>query len=264
MKQISSRDNPLFKRLRALLEDARARRDQEVTLIDGDHLLEAAVAAAWPIKRLVLNEKAGQHTADHWLGEIQKHGIVLPEVVCFPEALFRQLSPVVTPTGLMAEIATSGPIFEPSGNDDVLVLAGVQDAGNLGSLMRSAVAAGVRQVWLDKQCTQAWSPKALRAGMGAQFHLVIRESCDLPAMLAADSRPRVVTSLETGCVNLYKLDLRAPHLWVFGSEGQGVPRELIDMADVKVRIPMPGRMESLNVGAAAAICLFEQLRQRQG
>ncbi|MEN3111546.1 TrmH family RNA methyltransferase [Uliginosibacterium paludis] len=264
MKLISSRDNPLFKHLRALLEDARARREEGASIIDGEHLLEAAIDAHWHIRRLIVQESVGAAAAERWLVAIQRQGLIAPEVISFSDALFRQLSPVMTPTGFLAEIAVAGPVPEELHDGDVLVLAGIQDAGNLGSLMRSAVAAGIRQVWLDRQCTQPWSPKALRAGMGAQFHLSIREGCDLPALLAADARPVAVTSLGQGCRDLYELDLRSPHLWVFGSEGQGVPAQIVSLADIKVRIPMAGNIESLNVGAAAAICLFEQLRQRQG
>lgn len=263
MKFISSRDNALFKQLRGMLDDARARRDARATLIDGDHLLEAAIQANWPVRRLIVREDVAERGAhEPWLKAIRAAGLPEPEQICFNNSLFRQLSPVVTPTGLLAEIPLDGPAPAAADDDDVLVLAGVQDAGNLGTLLRSAVAAGIRQVWLDAQCTQAWSPKAMRAGMGAQFRVSIAENCDLAGRLAADTRTKFVTSLGEGCVSLYATGLRSPNIWVFGSEGQGVPQALIDLADVKVRIPMPGHIESLNVGAAAAVCLFEQVRQR--
>lgn len=263
MKFITSRDNPAFKHLRALLEDSRARREAHATLIDGEHLLQAAIEAAWPVKRLILSDALAESTElAVWLAEFTRRGLQAPEVLFFSEALFRQLSPVTTPTGILAEITLDGPDQQAGKEHDVLVLAGVQDAGNLGTLMRSAVAAGVRQVWLDRQCAQPWSPKALRAGMGAQFHLAMTEACDLAGMLSADERQVVVTSLGAQSISLYELDLCQPTIWVFGSEGQGVPAALLELADRQVCIPMPGTIESLNVGAAAAICLFEQVRQR--
>jgi len=183
-------------------------------------------------------------------------------VLVMPPGLFNTLSPVTTPTGILAEIPLPETLPAPDANGDVLALAGVQDAGNLGTLLRTAVAAGVTQIWLDRQTTQAWSPKALRAGMGAQFCLSIAENVDLAQRLASSERRVLVTSLETGSVSLYALDLRQPSVWVFGSEGQGVPAALQALAHDRVRIPMPGQIESLNVGAATAVCLFEQVRQR--
>ncbi|GAB2904850.1 RNA methyltransferase [Uliginosibacterium flavum] len=263
MKFISSRDNPGFKRLRALLDDARMRRTERASIIDGEHLLQAALDADWPIRQLLLREDVLESAvvADV-LQRLKNVDPELPVLVMAP-ALFNALSPVLTPTGMLAEIALPSVLAEDSGAGDVLALAGVQDAGNLGSLLRTAVAAGVTRVWLDAQTTQAWSPKALRAGMGAQFCLAIEEGCDLLPRLTGSSRPVLVTSLGPASVSLYALDLRQPNIWVFGAEGQGVPAVLQALAQHRVRIPMPGKIESLNVGAAAAVCLFEQVRQRE-
>ncbi|WP_018609733.1 TrmH family RNA methyltransferase [Uliginosibacterium gangwonense] len=261
MKFISSRDNPTFKHLRALNEDARYRREQRASVLDGDHLLLAALEAGWPLKRLVLREDV----VDTALAQqILARTVQQPpeEVLVFSAALFKVLSPVQTPTGLLAEIAVPADLQASALAQDVLALAGVQDAGNLGTLLRTAVAAGVREVWLDRHTTHAWSPKALRAGMGAQFQLRIVDACDLAASLAVCPLPSYVTSLGRRSESLYALDLRQPGIWVFGAEGQGVPAELIAQADHEVRIPMPGVIESLNVAAAAAVCLFEQVRQR--
>lgn len=262
MKYISSRDNAQFKRLRGLAEDARNRRAEAATLIDGEHLLEAALESDWPLSRLLLQEGMEDlpvvRSALAALGGRE----LSPEVLVLSPALFKALSPVATPTGILAEIPLRGPHRETASTDDVLVLAGVQDAGNLGTLLRTAAAAGCRQAWLDRQCAQAWSPKAMRAGMGAQFRLVIEEGCDLVRRLTDCGRQVLATSLADDSVSLYSLDLRVPCVWVFGSEGQGVPTDLLALAGRRVTIPMPGLIESLNVGAAAAVCLFEQVRQR--
>lgn len=261
MKFISSRDNPTFKHLRALNEDARYRREQRGSLLDGDHLVLAALDAGWSLKRLILREDVVDTPVVQTL--LARMAQRPPEeVLVFPAALFKAVSPVLTPTGLLAEIVVPTELQPAPLAQDVLALAGVQDAGNLGTLLRTAVAAGVREVWLDRQTTHAWSPKALRAGMGAQFQLRIVEACDLAASLSASPQPSYVTSLGPRSESLYALDLRQPGIWVFGAEGQGVPAELIAQADHEVRIPMPGVIESLNVAAAAAICLFEQVRQR--
>lgn len=260
MKFISSRENSVFKQLKALAEDTRMRRQAQATLIDGDHLLQAALDTHWPINRLLVREDLRESEFVQAIQQrLQGQNI---ETLVLSSGLFNALSPVVTPTGVMAEISIQAPRTQLSTEDDVLVLAGVQDAGNLGTLLRSAVAAGCRQVWLDQHCAQAWSPKALRAGMGAQFNISILESCDLKQMLSNDARQTLATSLGDESVSLYELDLRKPNVWMFGSEGQGLPPVLLDLAQRRVRIPMPGSIESLNVGAAAAVCLFEQVRQR--
>jgi RNA methyltransferase, TrmH family len=259
VKFISSRDNPAFKRLGRLAADARFRREEGATLIDGDHLIESALQTNWPLTRLVISEAVVESPLV--TGLLERVGGI--EVLVFAAPLFKQISPVVTPTGVLAEIAVpTGPTLTASGTDDVLALAGVQDAGNLGSLLRTALAAGVRHIWLDAQTTQAWSPKAMRAGMGAQFSLYIEEGCRLEDRLQESSRRVLVTSLGAGCVSLYQLELRTPAIWVFGAEGQGVPVDIQSLASQRVRIPMAEPTESLNVGAACAVCLFEQARQR--
>lgn len=263
MKLISSRENADFKRLRSLAEDARSRRKEAASLIDGENLLRAALDSGWPIRQLVLREDVLDRPDVVRLRERIRSECGETREVLLSEALFKAISPVVTPTGLLAEIPVRSAEPAASDQEDVLVLAGVQDAGNLGSLLRTAAAAGVRRVWLDRQCTQAWSPKALRAGMGAQFCLAIEEDCELHPRLAARSERVLVTTLGEGARPLYALDLaQTPNIWVFGSEGQGVPPDLQALARRKVHIPMPGAVESLNVGAAVAVCLFEQLRQR--
>lgn len=262
MKSITSRDNPSLKRLRALVEDARFRREERASIIDGEHLLQAALDAQWPIRQLVVSaDVQGSPAVDKVLQRLHASAQT-PAMLLVPGALFKALSPVVTPTGMLAEIPWGAAAEPPSGAEDVLVLAGVQDAGNLGSLLRTAAAAGVRRAWLDAHTTQAWSPKALRAGMGAQFELQIEEGCDLEARLRQAQAQVLVTCLSHDSVALYELDLHQPSMWVFGSEGQGVPESLQALAHRHVRIPMPGKVESLNVGAAAAACLFEQVRQR--
>lgn len=265
MKLISSRDNPAFKHITRLVGDARYRKQQRSTVIDGDHLLEACMDAGAHglIARFAISEASVETAAVRHILERAQRVLDQVEILVFTEALFRQISPVVTPTGLLAEISEPEASPPGEGSGDVLALAGVQDAGNLGTLLRTALAAGIRDVWLDTGTAHAWSPKAMRAGMGAQFSLRLREGCQLASDLLAVSRPVLVTSLGEGCRPLYDLDLRSPVIWVFGSEGRGVPSSVEALATQRIRIPMSGPTESLNVAAACAICLFEQMRQRQ-
>jgi TrmH family RNA methyltransferase len=260
MKQIASRDNPTFKHLRALADDSRYRRSEGATLLDGIHLLQAANAAGIQFKRVLVTAKAMQ---------VQEVAAFIAaattfadcELIALSEALLRALSPVETPSGIVAEIQV--PAYRSASEvGDLLLIEAVQDSGNLGTLLRTAAAAGVRSVLLSEQCAQAWSPKVLRAGMGAHFALHIAEQCNLAGALDAWCGAIIATSLDVAAQDLFSLDLRPPVAWMFGSEGGGLSTTLCERATVLARIPMPGGTESLNVAAAAAICLFEQVRQR--
>lgn len=259
MKAISSRDNPLVKRLHALATSGRERRKLGETLLDGPHLLQAALECSYPLKGLVVSA-SGVEKAEiaALLGEVGS------DVPChvLPEVLFAHVSPVDTPSGLLAIIDL--PAAKPLGTivENLVVLDGVQDPGNLGTILRTAAAAGVRHVLLAEGCAGAWSPRVLRAGMGAHFVLDVHERVDAATWLRGFGGQVLATALSADACSLYELDLRAPVAWVFGGEGQGVSSEVMACATRHVLIPMPGAIESLNVGAAVAVCLFEQARQR--
>ncbi|MBI3230355.1 MAG: RNA methyltransferase, partial [Burkholderiales bacterium] len=127
----------------------------------------------------------------------------------------------------------------------------------------SAAAAGIRQIYCSGGCVQCWTPKVLRAGMGAHFLLNIYEGVDLQELITQAHIPVLATSSHAAAV-VYDMPLAQPHAWVFGNEGQGVAPHLLDLVSNTVALPHIGAMESLNVAACAAICLFEQLRQRRG
>jgi TrmH family RNA methyltransferase len=131
----------------------------------------------------------------------------------------------------------------------------------MGSMLRTAAAAGVKHVFLSKGCVFAWSPKVLRAGQGAHFFLAIHEHAALAEIAGVYRGTVATTDVRTGA-SLFEVDLRGPVAWIFGSEGAGVSPELAETAGLRVRVPMPGAVESLNVAAAAAVCLFEQVRQQ--
>lgn len=258
LRQVTSRDNPLVKRLRLLSESSRARREAAETLLDGAHLLTAALQAGIELKELVLSEQGLQSA------EIAALMERLPDVpaTLLPDVLFARVSPVDTPSGLLALIDIPQPAPAALGNT-VVVLDGVQDPGNLGTILRTAAAAGVEDVLLTRGCTQAWSPRALRAGMGGHFRLRLREHVEAAEALAGWSGSILATALGRNSQELYALDLKRPTAWLFGAEGSGLSPEVAALATEQVRIPMPGEVESLNVGAAVAVCLFEQLRQRR-
>ena len=267
MKAISSRDNPLVKRLHALAHSARERRKLGETLLDGAHLLDAALQQQWPLKAIVVSDSGCAQLEIEDLLARCAHDIPRYQL---PDALFAHISPVDSPSGVIAIIDLL-PEPDPARLADsaalsahsLVVLDGVQDPGNLGTILRTAAAAGVRDVLLTPGCSGAWSPRALRAGMGAHFGLRIHERVDAVDVLGAFRGAILATALGEGARSLYELELDAPVAWLFGAEGQGVSPALLACASQRVIIPMAGDVESLNVAAAVAVCLFEQARQRR-
>ncbi len=258
-KTISSADNAQYKALKKLASQARERRKQQQTLLDGVHLIQAVIDAGfeWRAQLTHLIVRAG----DEQQHEIQSclQALADTPALLLDAALFDALSPVETPTGLLALFDIPAP--RPHAHQLAVALENIQDPGNLGSILRTAAAAGADAVYLSKGCAEAWSPKCLRAAMGAHFAIVIHENADLTT-LSADYPQRIATRLDA-TLSLYALDLRQPSLFLFGNEGQGLSDELAASASHAVTIPMPGATESLNVAAATAVCLFEQVRQCQ-
>jgi len=257
VKRITSRDNPLFKTLVRLATSSRERRKQQMTLLDGAHLV-AAYGKRFGLPRVVAASEtgAGKPEIAHLLA-----GLAQARPVILADALFREIAPTVAPTGIVAAIDTphAGPL--PRDLDGALLLDAVQDPGNVGSILRSAAAAGVTHVLLSPDCAFAWAPRVVRAGMGAHFSLAIHEGVDLSAALRAFPGTTLALTLSAEA-SLYDADLSVPSAFLIGNEGAGLSPELAAQASARVRIPMPGGSESLNVAAAAAVCLFERVRQR--
>ncbi|NTV94104.1 MAG: RNA methyltransferase [Thiobacillus sp.] len=251
VKHISSRENPLFREWLGLAESRQVRRERGQTLLDGEHLLEEASRTGIIPRYLIVDpEMAGIEARQDELAHVP--------VVALASALFKRLSPVSTPTGLLAVIDIPVPQSRALGGCAVL-LDDIQDPGNLGALLRTAAAAGVAEVFLSKGCADAWSPKALRGGQGGHFRLGIHEGCDLVA--SARDRAGPVYAAALRCEHeLYDLDLTGPVAFAFGNEGAGLGEALLRETRT-FSIPMAGAVESLNVAAAAAVCLFERLRQ---
>jgi TrmH family RNA methyltransferase len=256
MKLIQSRDNVFFKSLKRLAESGRERRKTGQTLLDGVHLVEAYEAVFGPVETLIVAEsaQAGGEVAGFVEGK---------ETVVLADSLMRDLGLVDTPSGLLALVKTPRANATVNRKIDAILIDGVQDPGNVGTLLRTAAAAGIEQALLSPGCASAWSPKVLRAGQGAHFALSIHEEVDLAGFMANYEGTTVVTCLD-GATSLYAVKLDGAVAWVFGAEGQGVRPELIAAAGLRIKIPMPGVVESLNVAAAAAICLFEMVRRRLG
>lgn len=261
MRQIQSADNPHYRALKKLCQSSRERRKTGLAVLDGMHLIAAYTARFGPVTEVVVSDSGSQKP--EIAAYLNDHGRDA-HLTVLADRLLVDLGLVETPSGILAVVSQPKISGAPELAVDCVVLDGVQDPGNLGSILRSAAAAGVRQVVLSPDCAQAWAPKTLRAGQGAHFLVDIHESQDLQAFLIAYRGTVAVTALGAAgeqC-SLFDAPLRGLTAWVFGSEGLGVRPEVLALAGLRVQIPMPGGMESLNVAAAAAICLFETLRQR--
>ena len=250
MNLITSRENPLVKTLRRLAQESNAYRKLGRFWLEGDHLCRAALQRGATPERVVLAESlAGSVQADEWLG------LGVP-VTVLTDKLFDDLSGLES-SARMGFVMVFAACSDIRPDAPSVVLDRLQDAGNVGAILRCASAFGFRQVLAMQGTAALWSHKVLRSGMGAHFglHLLegLRES-DLDALRL----PLVTTSSHCGPFlhELQQQDL-LPHrcVWVLGHEGQGVSESLMTRASLQVRIAQPGGEESLNVATAAAICL---------
>lgn len=257
LKRITSRDNPFFKSLLKLASSARERSEAGQTLLDGPHLLRALLDAGGQPAHLLINEQATQNTEiNKLLAECDKVNRTQLD-----DALFAQLTELKTPNGLLTLLDVPQPDAAPAHSQFILLLEAIQDPGNLGSILRSAAAAGCDAVFLSKGCADVWSPKVLRAAMGGHFALSMFEQADLIAVAREFTGKILAASLQAER-SLYASNLRGKLGFAIGNEGAGLSKELQDTVQERFIIPMPGKVESLNVAAAAAVCLFEAVRQR--
>ena len=242
---IHSRDNAFVKDLRRLAQDTTAYRKQGRVWLEGDHLCRAAVARGLRASVAVFSES-------FWPQAQVKYAQAATKFIVLADTLFADVSGLESPAamGFILDLPAPASLRPDAATE---MLDRVQDAGNVGSILRSASAFGFRQVAAIKGSAALWSPKVLRAGMGAHFALDLIEGLALDD-LAALQVPLLVTSSHAGDF-LHRAALPWPCAWVMGHEGQGVSPALEDRASLRIRIAQPGGEESLNVAAAAAICL---------
>ncbi len=252
-KHIISRDNPLFKQLKKLADNARERRAEAKTLLDGVHLIESYCEAFGEPELVIIPEGKSSLEATNLM-----QSLVDVNTIMLPTLMFAELTPVASSTGILALVKTPT-IALPEKIEFALMLEDIQDPGNLGSILRTALGAGVQAVYLSKGCTDAWSPKALRGGQGAQFHLPIIEGADLLEIMQNFAGNTYATTMNGK--SLYTLDLSKPTAFIIGNEGAGLSAKIISAASQQVSIPMHENLESLNAAAAAAVFLFERMRQ---
>jgi RNA methyltransferase, TrmH family len=251
--RISSAGNPLIKDLRRLTQDSTAYRKQGRVWLEGDHLCRAALARGYKPALAVFSESFwAQAPID--IAQAATKNIVVAD------SLLAEISSLESPAPVGFVMDLDPPQSVLSGMASV-IFDRVQDAGNVGSILRSAAAFGFGQILALKGTAALWSPKVLRAGMGAHFALRLVEGVECQD-LDALAVPVVVTSSHHGNF-LHQQALPAVCAWVLGHEGQGVSKDLVARASLQVRIAQPGGEESLNVAAAAAICLHASAMSRR-
>jgi TrmH family RNA methyltransferase len=279
LRSIQSRDNAQYKQLKQWASSAQARRKSGMTLLDGIHLCEAWLQhRGMPALCVVAESALGHPEVAALVAQCESTAnsnaksnsntnstAGVAECVLLPDALFTPLGQVEHGVGILFAVkvpdgAVSGH-SSPSLQSAALLLDSVQDPGNLGTILRTAAAAGIQQIYCGPGTAAVWSPKVLRAGMGAHFVLEIYEDVDLVQLIRQASVPVYATEPDAP-KTIYTADLRAPSAWLFGHEGQGVSEQLLALATERLSIPQSAQVESLNVAASVAICLFEQCRQR--
>ncbi|RJF95409.1 TrmH family RNA methyltransferase [Noviherbaspirillum saxi] len=259
MKSITSRENPVFKELKLLATSSQARRKAARTLLDGVHLCQVYLdQVGLPTLCVVGEDSLAQQEV---LAIVERCEAARVQCLVFPQPMYQMLSQVEHGVGLLFVVDTPRAEMPGRLSRSAVLLDNLQDPGNLGSILRSAAAAGIEYIFCSKGTAFAWSPKVLRAGMGAHFSLHIFENVDLQKLIDTAAIPVLATSSHAEH-RIYDVDLSGSVAWLFGHEGQGVAEELLAAASRRVSIPHLGPVESLNVAASAAVCFFEQVRQK--
>ena len=263
---ITSRDNALVKELRKLAQDGSAYRKGGRVWIEGEHLCEAAQAKGLKAEIAVISDQK-QHLAGMEIAQSATKKIVITD------ALMREISGLESASGIGLVLALPRDAAIDAAARSV-ILDRLQDPGNAGSILRSAAAFGYQQIIALSGTAALWSPKVLRAGMGAHFSLRIVEAASIEQLRPLQSAMAVTSSHRGQYLHQFDSLSKNEHsaqysrakladlAWIFGHEGQGVSAELEAMAQAHVRIAQPGGQESLNVAAAAAICLHASAAAR--
>ncbi|WP_238915980.1 RNA methyltransferase [Clostridium sp. YIM B02555] len=256
---IESKENSLFKNTKKLKE-RKNRNKTSKYIIEGFRLVQEAFKAKVHVDYLIVAEDA-VNKIDEFLGEYINEEIKIYKIAA---NLFKELISTENPQGILAVINMNARILNSDG-DFYLLCDKLQDPGNLGTIIRTAHAAGVQGIILTKGTVDIYNEKTIRSTMGSIFYIPIHyddENFSLVNELKEKGFNLVVTSLDTD-KNFFQADLRGKVLLTVGNEGNGVSSEVLDMAATKVKIPMPGNAESLNVAIAASVIMYEKVRQNQ-
>ncbi len=258
---ITSIHNPKIQRVRALMQQRARREEEHAFVIEGARLIEEALLSGVPLDLVLISSQPSPRAA-HLVTDLGANQFPIEEVSA---ELFQRISDTENPQGILA-ITRRQSHHIPSDWDFIVIADNLRDPGNLGSLLRTSAAAAANAVILTPQCADVYSPKVVRAAMGAHFKLPILQKTWEEIILLCRTRSGnpaqlLVSDVESG-TPCWQVDLRQPLALVIGSEAEGVNAEAQQAADQRIRIPMPGHIESLNAAVAAGILLFEIVRQR--
>jgi TrmH family RNA methyltransferase len=257
LKALTSESNSLFRRWLRLATDARAVRELGRTLAEGLHLAQAVAQSRWPVEAALVRRGAAAAAIERALAWLPPH----TECYQLAATLYDRISPVERGVGLTLVLPVQSAPVPAASDQDLVYLDGVQDPANVGAVLRSACAAGVAHALCGPGTACAWSPKALRAAMGAHFRLKISEPVAPESLGGALAGPWI-GAVAQEARSLWSCDLPAGALgWAFGSEGAGLSAAALAQCALRVQIPMSRDVDSLNVAAAAAVCLFERRRR---
>ncbi len=253
---ITSTQNPKVKLARSLMNRSKERHEAGAFCAEGVRLVEEALLAEWPMKFVLYSRELSMRGRE-LLNQLEAKNIEVEQV---PDSLLNTISETRHSQGILAVLEYfSLPI--PRSPDFILIVDQVRDPGNLGTLLRAAMAAGVQAILLPPETTDAFAPKVVRAGMGAHFRVPIHSQTW--EQIHATTRNLRIHLAETQGISCWETDFRIPLGLIVGGEANGATKQARELADQVVCIPMPGKAESLNAGVAGAILLFEVVRQRQ-
>lgn len=248
MEHLTSLKNPKVQSWRSL-KDRKGRKETGCFLVEGRKMVEEALRSAFPVEAVLVDEGR--------LAELSLPGNV--PVYALPEHVLAAVCDTKTPQGVAAVVRMTN---NAALGNRMVALDGVQDPGNVGTIIRTADAAGLDGVLLSAQCADAFSPKVLRATMGSVFRMGIRVTEDLPGELARLKQEgfSVLSSQLDGTPFYEREPVGERFCLVIGSEGNGVTPEVQQVATHRVKLPMRGGAESLNAAVAAGIMMYELMR----
>jgi TrmH family RNA methyltransferase len=257
---ITSVHNSRVQEVRKLQAQAKKRREEQAFVVEGVRLAEEALKAGWEVNLVLYTDQLDARGMG-LVEQFEMRGVPAEQVT---PAVMKSLSETETPQGLLV-VLNLNPIPIPASLHFLLILDGLRDPGNLGTVLRTAAAVGVQAVLLAPGCADAWSPKVLRAGMGAHFRIPVQALHweEITQLVKGQSKPMKVYLADSAAGLPYTdADFHSPLALIVGGEASGAGSESAFLANLKVHIPMPGGSESLNAAIAASIILFEVLRQR--
>jgi len=257
LKTLTSDANPLFRRWLRLATSPRNVRESKQTLAEGLHLAQAIMQARWPVDAALLRRGAGGAAIEAVLAALP------PGTDCYQlsASLYDRITPVEHGAGLVLAIPVQAAPLPVAAREDLVYLDAIQDPSNVGAVLRSAAAAGVRHVLCGPGTAAAWSPRSMRAAMGAHFRLAISEAIGAGA-LASALDGAWIGAVVADAPSLWSCQIPSqPVGWAFGSEGAGLSDAVLAQCPIRVTIPLERNIDSLNVAAAAAVCLFERRRR---